>query len=81
MGPGWDAFAVDGDATALAREAAGIAGLPERGERLALALPGGGWLLIVEMMGPGRRLDWDYADRCVRYMRMAKTLLVAGLNA
>ena len=78
MGPGWDALAVDGDATVLAREAARAAGLPECGGRLALAPPCGGRLLIVEMMGPGRRLDWDYADRCVRYMRTTKTALAAG---
>lgn len=39
MGPGWDAFAADGDATALAREAARTAGLPDCGGRLALAPP------------------------------------------
>lgn len=78
MGPGWDALAVDGDATVLARESAGTAGRPDCGGRLALSPPCGGRLLIVEMMGPGRRLDWDYVDRCVRYMRMTKTALAAG---
>ena len=78
MGPGWDAFAADGDATALAREAARTDGLPDCGGRLALAPPCGGRLLIMEMMGQGRRLDWDYVDRCVRYVRMTKTALAAG---
>lgn len=33
--------------------------------------------LILELVGPNRRLDWDYANRCTRYIQMIKTALKA----
>ena len=30
------------------------------------------------LIWPGRRLDWDYTDRCVRYMWTTKTCLAAS---
>lgn len=75
IGPKWDTFAVEKRVTAMIRNMAKEAGLSEYEGRLGLALSSGNHLLIIEMMRPGKRLDWDHASRCVRYVQMIKTAL------
>ena len=77
IGPKWDTFAAERRVTTLIKELAGKAGLSEYEGRLDLALSSGKHLLIIEMMRPGLRLNWDHANRCVRYIRMVKTALKA----
>lgn len=75
IGPRWDTFAVEKRVTTVIRKQAKKAGLSGVKERFDLALSSGNQLLILEMMRPGKRLDWDHVDRCVRYVQMISTAL------
>ena len=75
IGPKWDTFAVEKRITTVVREQAKKAGLTEDKGRMDLAMSSGNQILILELMRPNKRLDWDHANRCTRYIQMIKTAL------
>ena len=75
IGPKWETYAVEKRVTTVIRQQAEKAGLTEDADRLDLALSSGDHLLVVEMMRPGKPLDWDHVHRCSRYIQMIKTAL------
>ena len=75
IGPRWDTFAIEKRVTTVIRMQAKKAGLTKDKERLDVALSSGNQLLILELMRPEKRLDWDHAERCVKYVQMIRTAL------
>ena len=75
IGPKWETYAVERRVTTVIRQQAEKAGLAEDAGRLDLALSSGDHLLVVEMMRPGKPLDWDHTHRCSEYIQMIKTAL------
>lgn len=72
----WETFQVERAVQNILTDAARQAGLeevPEEGEegyrgRVDLALKSGDHLLVVELMRPGKTIDFDHLDRCNRYV-------------
>lgn len=75
IGPKWDTFAVEKRVTTVIRMQAKKAGLAKDKGRLDVALSSGDQLLVLELMRPEKRMDWDHAERCVKYVKMIRTAL------
>ena len=75
IGPMWDAFAAEKGAAATIKRQAKKSGLSGVEGRAGHALSSGNQLLILEIMGPNRRLDRDHANLCVKYVQMVRTAL------
>lgn len=78
IGPSWDTFAVEEEVSAMVREQSKRAGMAGARERTGTALSSGSQLLILEIAGRKKPLDWDYVGRCTRYVQTVKTALNKG---
>lgn len=78
VSPKWETFQVERSIEGLAQEVAHVAYGDSWNARVDLALSSGNQLLIIELMRPGLRVDWDHLNRYERYVRRLKTVVQAN---
>ncbi|GAA2659745.1 hypothetical protein GCM10010400_17500 [Streptomyces aculeolatus] len=78
VSPQWETFQVERSIDGLSEEVARIAYGDSWNARVDLALSSGNQLLVIELMRPGLKIDWDHLNRYERYVTRLRNAITAG---